>query len=202
MESYYGKFSLWVSWSKPVSIYRHQFIQLSQCSTLYCPRWEPVPWPPYDPGVLLCSEERIQNESTWPRSSQHVCHTGHHHMFYTFYTCEDDYQSCSDTFTQQLFFYNMTFVSLNPLIRLLNLNSARLVYKKSRCDCFWFQLPMEIVGYGGEEQEIMTEISQPCPLSCSYLISESKQWSFNQVILVQKPILWLFCYVNFLTDLI
>lgn len=46
------------------------------------------------------------------------------------------------------------------------------------------------------------KISQPCPLSCSYLISESKQWSFNQVILVRKPILWLFCYVNFLTDLI
>lgn len=58
------------------------------------------------------------------------------------------YQSCSDTFKQQLFFYNETFVSLNPLIRLLNLNSYQTSIQKFTVWLFQHTIVLISVTYG------------------------------------------------------
>lgn len=66
----------------PVYINTHQFAQSASTSLQYlcvfCPRWKPVPRPPHDPGLLLCSEERIQDDPTWTRSTWHVWETPQH----------------------------------------------------------------------------------------------------------------------------
>ena len=51
-----------------VYIYTNQSVDYVSTSLQYlcvfCVRWEPVPQPPHDPGILLCSEERVQDDPT------------------------------------------------------------------------------------------------------------------------------------------
>lgn len=176
MESCYGKFSLWVSWSKPIYIYRHQFVPLHQCSILCVlsqvgARTLTSLWP--RSFTLLWREDTEWVDLTTllttcmtHRSPSHVLHILH--MSGWSPASVAVYQSCSDTFTQQLFFNNVTFVSLNPLIWLLNQNFTRLVQKITTHNSFDFSYQWkswDMVEKKNKSWFELQVLSKPCPLS-------------------------------------
>lgn len=112
MECYCGRFSLWVNQYTSTHTYTHQskpvYISISVIFCMFCPRWEPVPRRSHDPGVLFCSEERLQNESTWPRSRQHVQHANSLHLSHALHL-----------YTHILFMFN-TLYTLNMFTNILS----------------------------------------------------------------------------------